>query len=355
MSPVRMLCLLLATSTAVVACGCFGGGGGGGGRTASRGGRFTMGRKQKEVASNDARGKKAQRQNIKASDTGPMSPEGSIQRDLALLKEREKSQEKVVKEMRAALNQGEGVVEKEELKLQEIRDQIARFDSAARQYEMASGRSRGNDARSQVVPASMYLDQPDPRDQRNFRADRGAPPNPYERSSVERASYRPDPRDGYDRGDDGYGRRDNPYSRNDSRQDSYGGREEVLYNPQAQRAEPPRGRAPDGFNENRYNDGPRQDQYGRPQASRNDGWEPSDRLFSSSNSNAPARPAAMVNTLNPERKRTAQVDRNDDRPAPAAGATTRPRAAQARPEPQSRDDEGTDEVFTPDLYLSGGR
>ena len=143
MSPIRTGSALILLSAALVVVGC---GDAGGGRSAS-----SRAGKSRNTASKGAG---------KQGDLDNLSPEMSMQRDLERLREREKSQAKVVKEMRGALSQGEGVVEKEEQKLTEIRGQIAEYDNTMRRYGTASAGApaRGGDRRAEVAAATMRTD-----------------------------------------------------------------------------------------------------------------------------------------------------------------------------------------------------
>lgn len=346
--------MLLVTSMALTACGCFGGGGGGGGgRTASRGGRFSPERKETQVA----RGGKSNNRRVSA-ETESLSPEGSMQRDLARLHDREKAQVKVVKEMRDALSQGEDVIVREERKLDEIRTQIARFDSAMRNQEMASAGRRGRPApaastsRNGVVPASMYVDNDRDRHDPSYARAERAPAPSRDRARVEPASYR---RDDYARDT-----RDSRDSRNNNdRAPSRNDRDEVLYNPMAARDEPSRSYG--GMNEAR-------NQPQQRRSSQEKEWVASESLFTESaprsaptyrdaqtyRSNAPV----SNNTLRPmpaQQKVSAAPEPAKQVSVPAAGASTQPRQpAPSRQESLERHS-GDDEVFTPDLYLSGGR
>ncbi|MCC8191376.1 MAG: hypothetical protein LIP77_12210, partial [Planctomycetes bacterium] len=296
MAPSKIVCGLLVITLALAAGGCSGGG------------RKRGSRSSKKPPKNGPQNHRA------SADLDDLSPEASLKRDLARLREREQQQARVVEEMRGALVQGEDVVIKEEQKLHQIRAQIASFDSDLRRYEMASARrspapaaSRaGYDGRADrregsFIPATAYAE----RDQRSRRVE--APRD----GGYERAAYRDDRE--YDRplparrevrddyGRDHYDARTG-YDRDDSRRNQYsGGREEVLYAPPT--ANRPADRdyrdaspsAPSGFGDTRY---------GAQPASRGD-WTPRDRLYAAAGPSVPAAaPTAPTRTaLRPERQR----------------------------------------------------
>ncbi len=148
MSRIGLICLLVGLSPALFLAGC---GDSGGGRVSR--GRFNPGKKDQETASRSGskpspQGRKSQPVSAGLDD---LSPEGSMQRDLAKLRERERTQAKTVDEMRSAMNQAEDMVMKEERKLEEIRTQIARYDRAMQGYEQASG--NGRSPRGREAPA----------------------------------------------------------------------------------------------------------------------------------------------------------------------------------------------------------
>lgn len=109
--------------------GCMGDGGQS--RSASRA-RTTRG--QKDVAAKPKKAAAPERDR-KKENLDDLSPEASMQRDLARLRERERQQAKAVGEMRNALNQGQDIVTKEEQNLRDLQGQISKYEMAMRRYE----------------------------------------------------------------------------------------------------------------------------------------------------------------------------------------------------------------------------
>lgn len=339
MSPLRTITVLLIMSAALTACGCFGGGDGNVSSRGSGGNRFFKKKDGATASRSGGRGRKGAK-NARANDgkIEDLSPENSMKRDLAVLRDRERAQVKVVKDMRGALVEGEDVVIREEQKLDEIRNQIARYDMAINDRGYAGARNaRGGRAAARpapsggnVMPASMYTDE-DNGGGRSRYADRHDPAP--RRGRVEPASYRtgereerapargPARRPAYESNDDG------PYSSRDRGAPS-------RYDSRPSREEPARG--------------------GREE------WSPDGNLFSSADSGFAVRRApAGGNALRPEPLRRAAPRQEVEEPqrvsVPAAGASVRPRKPAQQPEPPARSESMDEEVFTPDLYLSGGR
>lgn len=290
--------------------GCLGGSDGAS-RSASRA-RATRG--QKDTAAKS--GKSAPpRRNQKPEDLDNLSPEASMQRDLARLKEKERQQVKTVSEMRTALGQGQEIVMKEEKNLEELRGQISKYESAMRQYEnVASAADTGRSA--------------DPR--------RGSPAMA---------------------------------SRYDSRQTRTSGPadgEVMLYDGRAEApvaaATPPRRDAPSRQPEYARAEPPRQAPPAQSGPARQDGWAPPTNLFDTRPS---VSPLAAAQTARREEQFSAmmpparQPARQPVRPAasPAAPAPA-PQPAQTFAAPAPVPAAGAtfdDEVFTPDLFLSSGK
>lgn len=327
MSLMKIANACLVLSLAALVSGCFGGGGDSS-RTASKG-RF---------GTKDAAAKKqtAQRGRAQPSDLNEINPETSMRQGYEILKEREAQQMRVVQEMRQAIAQGEDAVRREQIKLDGIRSQLAEFDLAMRRYEDAPRQrpAYGAPTRGDVVPTSMYAERGAPRPESRSREPR-----------AERASYQPDPRASRD---------PRPREYAPPRDDRPAAREQVLYNPQDRR-EYDRA-APDPRGDPRY----RQDPYPvSGQESGAGGWETPGNLYGGSNAQPGPRPAHR-NTLRPEPVRTA-APVQAPRPAPEAalrpGTPPPPAPAQrqAPQEPAPRTSGTDDDVFTPDLYLSGNR
>lgn len=324
MSRIGLFCLFLGVAPALTLAGC-GGGDGGGGRVAR--GRFNLGKKDQDVASRtgsrssskspSAPGRRNQAVSANLDD---LNPESSMQRDLAKLRERERSQVKVVEEMRTALDQGTDMVQKEERKLADIRSQIARYDNAVRGYQQSS---------HERAPGGRETQS---------RADyaRTAPQNealssPYAVNA--NAEYHPN-----------------------------AGGEEVLYNarnpiPMNQPAPAPRNTASRGgeYNEKPFAGAtvtrarvpePAIRPAPQAQAPAEDDellWNPPSRMYA--DRAVQPKPIATQGGLRP-----------NGNAAPAPQAVAKAPAAKAAPAPAVAPAAfGDTEVFSPDLYLSGGR
>lgn len=281
-------------------------------------------------------------------DIAGLSPEGSMHRDLLQLREREARQVETVENMRIALNQGEDDVRREEERLQEIRRQIERYDSAMRRYEMASRyASPRDDDRRNPEPALARGYDRDAGGEREYASSRQA--RDYGRAAPERNGYadRPAPDNRY---------RDNapPAS----------GREEVLYAGgyddrfappvQARNQTPPQTQAPIQERAAPVRVSPRFDM---DDLSHGDVFSVPVELASQPRQAAPSR---QPETRDSDQALFAEAAaRQKSQWPPAAAPTPAPAPAQARPAPRQQIQESVadsggmdDEVFVPDLFLS---
>lgn len=340
-----MFSLVVVLSGALAACGCFGGGDGGG--RSARFGKKNGNMAQKNQKNQKKAGKKQQPRKNAAPDYSDMTPELSMRQGYDALKETETRQVRIVSEMRQALAQGEEAIQIEERKLAQIRTKIADFEVAMGRYNgpQGGGRPAGNrparrNEEQSVVPASFYTDT------------RSAGPDsrarvPHPSSYANRPAPAPA---GY--ADGGYERRQASYQQ--PRDDRYAGREETLYDSRGGYREPQLPARRDNYApgyQSQPQPQPREQRY----APAGNGWEAPGRLYSDAQPR-PGRAAPVANTLRPEPRIAAPASLNMDVSVPAAGATTQPRQ-QVRPaeQPEARAEYPSDEVFTPDLYLSGGR
>lgn len=340
MSPVRFLSALLVLSLSVAACGCFGRGGDG--KTASRGGRF--GKKEKQTASRKGRKQPAKRGQY---DFAEYTPDSSLSRDVAMLKEHEAKQVQLLKQMAMALDQNREVMRKEEEKLAQIRGKIDEYELAMRSGPGSAPRGRGLPSRDGVVADSMYAGYADARPRRDVER---APQSRQGGYAPQPASYRPAGRDYARQPERREYREPAPAYRDERRY------EETLYDPRAA-GMPQRQPEYRQVSQNPRPPAPREQYYEAPPARQN-AWEPSDSLYS----NAASRPASPVkNTLRPEPRLERPAPVRVEESLPAAGASVQPRQQSLRPPAAetrqlapaaSASDE---DVFTPDMYLSGGR
>lgn len=337
---------------ALAACGCFGGGDKSRSSSKSRFGS----KGGKEVAGNKKQKQKQGKNQPKArpADYQDLTPEVSMRQGYDRLKETETMQLRVVEEMRNALAQGEEAMRLEENKLAQIQRKISDYEVAMQRYTPPSGPRPGRAAQPprredhDIVAASMYSD---PRGQRpDSRAVATRSPGYDSRGQRpdDRREYAP--RTAPAHYDGGYDRR--PASYAGPQENRYPGREETLYDPRANdyrgprvndyRSVPPQRREEPAYPANRD---PRYD-------SRGSGWDAPGSLYSDA---APRQSTGMKNTLRPEPRLQAPAPVPMETSVPAAGATTQSRAPVRPPEPETPANHGSDEVFTPDLYLSGGR
>lgn len=346
MSPIKLASSVLIVGLSLASAGCFGRGGGDSASASPSKSRFGLRKKNTATASKSggrAKGRTTTSRNsgsvaMASADLDGISPEGSMKRDLERLKERERKQEQTVAEMRNALAQGEQMVVKEEQKLHEIRGQVKEFELAMRRYDsgpssspsgraqstrvMASARSSDEDY---VVPASMYAD---PRSSRTSGR------------RYQQADYGPQEREGQAREN-----RYASYEQPRNQREQYG-REEVLYDGRNDR-QPQRAAPPQATRRNYdYQPAPRpQSQNGGMSRPEDDEWIPQGGLFSSS-----ARP-----TDAPPLQRSRQGGLRPE-PAPQGQRQPAPAPAPARnPQPRPVGGEYEEEVFSPDMYLRGGR
>lgn len=389
MSPIRLCVLLLILALSFAVCGCFGGGGGDSQASSKR--RFGL-RKKSDVAKSKKRGSKARG----GGDADEYSPEGSMERDLKQLQGMEQAQLKKIKSMQNDLSQGSDMVRREEEKLRDIRGKIQRYDTAMQRYEMASRARppREDYGQPAVVPASQFQDRPvnttragyNPNDGRynNSAAYEQRPPsNPPPRRSSRSAQrggpivnegetllYAPGP-----------GESQPMYSTMAPPAQSYG-RGDTMQSAPAPYASAPAGRPsgppapqyagnnPAGNNSSPFISPPppasgAPAQYGMPPPSANNrptgsgegGWAPSDSLFSNS---------ANQGRRFPDPEMTQRSKKADTYwPEPPASnrnaaptPTVRLPSAAAAPvasAPAAPSAGGSEEVFMPDMFLTGGR
>lgn len=109
------------------------------------------------------------------------SPEESVKRDLAELKQQEKQQARLVKEMNSQLERNSKQAKIEEERLDQLRNKIYEFEAAEKRYAQASLRREQSMREEQAVYAPD-MDQPQSR-----RYDRG-----YDDEPREEVIYRPE-------------------------------------------------------------------------------------------------------------------------------------------------------------------
>lgn len=358
MSSTKMLCVATLMAISMTAVGCIGGGGDGGGRTA----RKRTGRKRSDAVASSS--PKKSRNRAVSADSGEISLESSIKRDMDTLREKERKQAQTVEEMRRALNQGEDMVAKEEAKLGEIRAQIARYDGELRRFEQAS--LRGNprhDNGDSVVASSMYT-QPARAPGRNFAPADAARQYPQNYAQSEYNGYgQPMPNQGAAPRNQGYAA--NGYAPTNAPAGYGAHNEEVLFNGGSYQARgiPPQVYAGNGYDMNGQPGRVPMTQQPRPAASRrrtvdeeSESWNPPSGLFSNSPATAGVptlrreSPAGVAPASAPAPTREAAPSRTE----PQAGARQPMAAPQSAPAVR-QDEYADDEVFVPDLFLSGGR
>lgn len=199
MSPLKIAGIVIIVALCLASMGCFGGGDGGGGKRMSSRGRFGLKKKRNAAASS--------RNKRRVGDVEQYSPEASMQRDLAQLKESEKNQVRMIKDMRSSLDQRSAQYQKEEEKLQDIRNRISSYDRAIQSQDLAAGDRRP--ARPATVMAAASVAPREGGAPRNVRASyspdsppaapRQAPPRPRPSVAREGETVLFDPNDPEDR------------------------------------------------------------------------------------------------------------------------------------------------------------
>lgn len=145
MSPLKITGLVVIAALCLVTMGC-GGGDGGGGRTSSRG-RFGLKKKRNNDVAQRGKGRGP------VSNVDEYSPEASMKRDRARLVESEKAQTRVVKDMRGNLDQRNAQYTKEEEKLQNMRTRIDTYDRALQGPAVADNSRPARPATVMSAPA----------------------------------------------------------------------------------------------------------------------------------------------------------------------------------------------------------
>ncbi len=171
----RLLALILFLAVPAALAGCVSmpeSASGGRGRTASRG-RLTIGR-----------GKSADQARANGRDQrgiDDFSPEGSMERDLQALREREKIQERKIQELQGGLDQRNDLVRREQETLDEIRQRIDSYDTAIQRYEMAAQSRPPREIAGEpaVVPAEMFEDRAAGATPARYHSDDSLPGSPF--------------------------------------------------------------------------------------------------------------------------------------------------------------------------------
>ena len=340
--------------------GCMGGGGS---DSASKG-RFSFRSKNKNSA-------KPKKKSSKDGELGNLTPEASLKRDLALLEEQEKTQAKRVTDMRGDLAMGKTMVDKEEQKLAELRTQVSRYRDTMGGYggEPAQNRQPRQDAGGYEMASRQG-------------AGGGGPQSPYGR----RAQMAPGEEMVYN----GAGQPDiyamapsRGYENDNSQRNGYGNNQDGGYqqppSPYYSAPAPVRQQAPGDVIDERYAEmgeyQPTSPYMGAaPMARRQQQQRPQQPQAYARQSPPPQMqvPVPPQQRQQPPRMQQPQTRQQAPQQVQQQQQARKPQANIASPQPQGlrptaqakRSGEnvakqpvsyGDDEVFSPDMYLSGGR
>ncbi len=341
MTSFRLAMAGLLPIVALGVTGCLGGGdSGGGGRTA----RFGGGSKDKQTASATPR-------TPTAKELNATTPEASVQRELEKLKAQEKQQAKYVNEMRDALAKDSTAIQREENKLRDIRTQVEQFESAQQRYKQALAMDRQNGNGNNDYNGGMNA--------RTAGYEAGS--QPVNRAASFTSEYPPNSQPG---GYQSAPQSNQPnYTQNDRNnyQNNHPGQpvrgEEVLYG----------GQPRSSLGGKSFSETPAPAVHRAPvsaPAHEDVVWDPPRELYSRNTSAPAARQATQVqanrnvpqNLPDPATLyRPVQTSAPMPQPAPVAAPAPSPMLAPpALPGPAAQKP-ADDEVFTPDIFLSGGR